>query len=252
MAWTVAYDRWALAACFTGQMNLVAAMAHKDVVMQIALQAPPSRFSRPPPATARARHGQARGVHKSTALAVIYDELARREWADRASGSSSFDVNRDALQQEQSLYVRAEREYTARGHPKLSERQQKGSMRSPKVKARASPIMPRATRAGASPGSLGARPRAKASTTPRGARSSRARRSASARTEARAPTRVRPRALARGKRAQACQSARARAYPRRICQKASLFLHHRRGAHRTRARVSRPRGRPSASRHRRQ
>ena len=66
-------------------------------------------------------------MHKSTALAVIYDELARREWADRASGSSSFNVNRDALQQEQSLYIRAEREYTARGHPDLSGRQQKGS-----------------------------------------------------------------------------------------------------------------------------
>ena len=85
-----------------------------------------SLFSRPRPATARARYGQARGVHKSTALAVIYDELARREWADRASGSSAFNVNRDALQQEQSLYVRAEREYTARGHPNLAERQQKG------------------------------------------------------------------------------------------------------------------------------
>ena len=66
-------------------------------------------------------------MHKSTALAVIYDELARREWADRASGSSFFVVNRDALQQERGLYVRAEREYTARGHPNLSERQQKGS-----------------------------------------------------------------------------------------------------------------------------
>ena len=61
-------------------------------------------------------------MHKSTALAVIYDELARREWADRASGSSSFDVNRDALQQEQSLCVRAERECTARGFSNLSER----------------------------------------------------------------------------------------------------------------------------------
>ena len=39
MPWSVAFDRWALAASFTGQIDLVAAMAHKDVVMQIALQA---------------------------------------------------------------------------------------------------------------------------------------------------------------------------------------------------------------------
>ena len=59
MSWSVAYDRWALAACFTGQIDLVAAMAHKDVVMQIALQAQsppwPRGRSRPPPARVAAR-----------------------------------------------------------------------------------------------------------------------------------------------------------------------------------------------------
>ena len=100
LPWSAAYDRWALAASFTDQITLAAAMAHKDVVMQIAMAA--------------------RGLHKTTAIAVLYDEVTRREWATLAAGLGSFDASQAAGVQDPSYYIRAEREYTSRGFPTIT------------------------------------------------------------------------------------------------------------------------------------
>ena len=95
MQWLVAFDRWSIVAALTGQMPITASMAHKEVVMQIALSA--------------------RASGRSTAIAVLYDEIARREWADLSAGLGTFDVTAVAQSQNAATMLRAEREYDARG-----------------------------------------------------------------------------------------------------------------------------------------
>ena len=57
----------------------------------------------------------ARASGRSTAIAVLYDEIARREWADLSAGLGTFDVTAVAQSQNAATMLRAEREYDARG-----------------------------------------------------------------------------------------------------------------------------------------
>ncbi|CAK0791693.1 unnamed protein product, partial [Prorocentrum cordatum] len=95
LQWCVAFDRWAIVAALTGQMPLAASMSHKEVVMQLALSA--------------------RACGRTTAIAVLYDEIARREWADLSAGLGAFDVAAAAQSQNAATVLRAERECDARG-----------------------------------------------------------------------------------------------------------------------------------------
>ena len=61
--WRAAFDRYALAAHATGQLPLHFALAHADNVMRICDE------------------GKAKG--RPLFLGVIYDQLARRKWADK-------------------------------------------------------------------------------------------------------------------------------------------------------------------------
>ncbi|CAK0826970.1 unnamed protein product [Prorocentrum cordatum] len=95
LQWCVAFDRWAIVAALAGQMPLTASMAHKEVVMQLALSA--------------------RASGRATAIAVLYDEIARREWADLSAGLGAFDVAAAAQSQNAATVLGAERECDARG-----------------------------------------------------------------------------------------------------------------------------------------
>ncbi|CAK0831509.1 unnamed protein product, partial [Prorocentrum cordatum] len=102
LQWCVALDRWAIVAALTGQMPLTASMAHKEVAMQLALSA--------------------RASGRTTAIAVLYDEIARREWADLSAGLGTFDVAAAAQSQNAATMLRAEREYDARGFQVVHDR----------------------------------------------------------------------------------------------------------------------------------
>ncbi len=73
--WNAAYDKFAVAsACVKSQLSYTAALAHKDVYLQVALRA-----------TLKGRRA---------GLGMIYDEIARKAWADRkAAGEWNFQVN---------------------------------------------------------------------------------------------------------------------------------------------------------------
>ena len=74
LRWSVAYDRYALAAAATGQLSLGAAMAHKNTCLSL---------------------GAAVGQRT---LGVTYDELVRRSWAERSvCGDVKFDIEVAAL-----------------------------------------------------------------------------------------------------------------------------------------------------------
>ena len=67
MQWVVAFDRYAVAAAATGQMSIALALAYKNMIMEIMM-------------TSKAE--------KRTAISgVIYDELVRKDWANRAYNS---------------------------------------------------------------------------------------------------------------------------------------------------------------------
>ena len=91
----VAFDRWATVAQLTGQMPYTASVAHMEVVMQLALTA--------------------RASQRATAIAVLYDEIARREWADHSAGPGVFDVAAAVQSQNAAIMLRTERKYAARG-----------------------------------------------------------------------------------------------------------------------------------------
>ncbi|CAK0846148.1 unnamed protein product, partial [Prorocentrum cordatum] len=88
LQWRVAFDRWAIVAELTGQMAYAASMAHKEVVMQLALSG--------------------RSNQRTAAIAVFCDE-------------DSFDAAKAALSQDSPIVLRTEREYLARGLPVLQD-----------------------------------------------------------------------------------------------------------------------------------
>ena len=90
--WQAAFDKLALGcAMVPHQLSYTAALAHKDICMKVALQAPLG--SKP----------------RRAALGVIYDEVARKAWAERAAaGEHNFDVCRAAQLLDDGLLRQAE------------------------------------------------------------------------------------------------------------------------------------------------
>ena len=62
LQWGLAFDKYALAAAATKQLPYSSAMAHKEVCLQVALRA--------------------QLQHRRHFLAVLYDEVCRKEWTD--------------------------------------------------------------------------------------------------------------------------------------------------------------------------
>ena len=85
-----AFDRYAIAAAATNQWPLHASMKHKDNCLRIANEAGPTR-----------KHW----------LALVYDELCRKEWARRAYCEPDFDIAVECARIDTDLRDRAEHVY---------------------------------------------------------------------------------------------------------------------------------------------
>ena len=97
--WSVAFDKFALAgALVEHQLTYAAALSHKDICMNVGVSAP-------------------RGVvQRRAGLAPIYDEVCRKNWADRsASGELGFDVNQVSLVLDKVMLKQAEDVYDSAG-----------------------------------------------------------------------------------------------------------------------------------------
>jgi hypothetical protein len=89
--WGIAFDRYAIAASATNQMDFVTAMCHKDVCLQVA---------------ARAK------MKRRQWLALCYDEVARTSWSERAfANDSSLNIEAEALHISESFLMSAEAMY---------------------------------------------------------------------------------------------------------------------------------------------
>jgi hypothetical protein len=88
--WIAAYERYCLAAVATGCFdNLAPLMKHKDNVLRLA--------------------EECKAKNKSTALAMRYDETARKAWDERAySGLDGFNQNHAAAKLDRELVSLAE------------------------------------------------------------------------------------------------------------------------------------------------
>ena len=94
LQWVAAYQRYALAAQVTGQMNYTSAMVHFENCLRVGEEA------------------KAKG--SLIALAACYDSVARREWADMAAkGVPGFDINKLACRHSEDLLRMAEREFAS-------------------------------------------------------------------------------------------------------------------------------------------
>ena len=95
----MAFDKFALAgALVEHQLTYAAALSHKDICMNVGVSAP-------------------RGVvQRRAGLAPIYDEVCRKNWADRsASGELGFDVNQVSLVLDKVMLKQAEDVYDSAG-----------------------------------------------------------------------------------------------------------------------------------------
>ena len=90
LQWVSAFDRYAIAAAATNQWPLHASMKHKDNCLRIANEAGPTR-----------KHW----------LALVYDELCRKEWARRAYCEPDFDIAAECARIDTDLRDRAEHVY---------------------------------------------------------------------------------------------------------------------------------------------
>ena len=75
--WSIAFDKYALAAACIGQMTLAQAMVHKEMCMKVAMAAGAGETKR------------------NRMLGVFYDEVCRRSWAE-ASVCGDIEFNFDA------------------------------------------------------------------------------------------------------------------------------------------------------------
>ena len=82
-----------MAAAATRQLEFAAALAHKQICLLASSRAHP-RARRPagaPPVSQVAAHAQLKG--RKAHLGVIYDQVARRSWAEKAAaGVAGFQV----------------------------------------------------------------------------------------------------------------------------------------------------------------
>ena len=102
--WSVAFDRYAMAAACTDQLALAGAMAHKEQCLKVSMEA----------------HLDKRG----RLLGVFYDEVCRRAWAEAAvCGDVEFDLAAELvkfrseanLQQAKNLYDEAKSKAVGKG-----------------------------------------------------------------------------------------------------------------------------------------
>ena len=82
LSWTIAYQKWMVAAVATGQLSLAAATAHMDNVLQVS--ATMRRLSPLCPLRLFCRIAAFRQARtekgRTAALGMHYDEICRREW----------------------------------------------------------------------------------------------------------------------------------------------------------------------------
>ena len=90
--WGLAIDRWILAAAVTDQLDYASGLAHKDNCLKISMQAQQKK--------------------RRFWLAIVYDDLCRKEWAERAYGNDpEFNINIEAGRTNEGLLMEAEAEY---------------------------------------------------------------------------------------------------------------------------------------------
>ena len=88
LSWQVAFDKYAVAAHSCNQWSFGASMAHKEICLRIAFRA--------------TKEGRRQW------LGVVYDEIARDMWANRArSGDPTFDINQVCLQEDSDILAEA-------------------------------------------------------------------------------------------------------------------------------------------------
>ena len=87
LQWCLAFDKYAIAAAATKQLSFDAAMAHKEVCLQVA--------------------SRAQLKHRRHILAVLYDDVCRKEWSELAY-AGSLDVTKAAMKLDDNLLSRAE------------------------------------------------------------------------------------------------------------------------------------------------
>ena len=87
--WSLAFDKWAMAAAAAEQLSFASALVHKQICTRLAMRA----------------HLKGRG----RPLGVWYDEIARCSWAERSiCGDSTFDVETAARARDEELVLEAE------------------------------------------------------------------------------------------------------------------------------------------------
>ena len=90
--WGCAFDRYALGAAACGQLSYTAALAHKDICLQVGERAG-AKMRRP-------------------WLAIVYDRIARRIWCERAfENEQGFSVDRACVELSEALLLQAEAEF---------------------------------------------------------------------------------------------------------------------------------------------
>ena len=74
LRWSVAFDKWAVFAAARGHLSFAKCLAHKELCQKVAFRATKKQ--------------------RTAALGVIYDELCRKGWAERAmmGASDAFDI----------------------------------------------------------------------------------------------------------------------------------------------------------------
>ena len=112
VTWSIAFDRYALAASICEQTSYGALMAHKDVCLEIAMKA----------------HLEKRG----RLLGVFYDKVCRKSWAERSiCGDDSFELARAVTFRDEALLYRAQALYDeGRVAPAGEKKESKGASKS--------------------------------------------------------------------------------------------------------------------------
>ena len=96
LQWEAAYDRWAVAAAAAGLLSYAAALKHKDNCRRLT--------------------EEARGKGLKGAVGLVYDHLARRQWADYSYNEvDGFDLEAACSDVDKTLASQAEREVQTTG-----------------------------------------------------------------------------------------------------------------------------------------
>ena len=107
LSFVAAWQQYALAADATGQLCFPSSTAHLTNVLMVG--------------------EQAHSNHRKQGLALVYDEVARKRWSDKAyKGVSGFCVNKAALTVDENVLKEAERLYDQRGLRKGAGKGDKG------------------------------------------------------------------------------------------------------------------------------